>query len=147
MEEVKKKGRPSADQNDPQSNVCTICDPLMEPYYIQKDSSNFTVMERTIATRGFGGKAASGKESEKALGYYTSFKNALNRVAKENSALKLKLKVYGLNNFLASASFTLDTNKLYDWPEVNGAEYVNVTVSMLPPLFDMFAVCKLAMPV
>jgi hypothetical protein len=83
MEEVKKKGRPSADQNDPQSNVCTINDPLMEPFYIQKDSSNFTVMERTIATRGFGGKAASGKESEKALGYYTSFKNALNRIAKE----------------------------------------------------------------
>lgn len=83
MEEVKKKGRPSVDLNDPQSSVCAICDVLMEPFYIQKDSSNFTVMERTIATRGFGGKAASGKESEKIVGYYTSFKNALNRIAKE----------------------------------------------------------------
>lgn len=83
MEEVKKKGRPSADHNDPQSNVYVILDPLMDPFYIQKDSSNFTVMEKTTATRGFGGKEASGKESEKAVGYYTSFKNALNRVAKE----------------------------------------------------------------
>lgn len=70
-----------------------------------------------------------------------------NRLAKANSALKLKLKVYGLNNFLASASFTLETNKLYDWPETNGVEYVKVTVSMLLPLLDILAVCKLAMPV
>lgn len=70
-----------------------------------------------------------------------------NRVAKENSALKLKLKVKGLNNFLNSASFTFDTTKLYDWPEVNGVEYVKVTVSILLPLLDMFADCKLAMPV
>jgi len=36
MEEVKKKGRPAADQNDPQSNVCTISDPLMEPFTYKK---------------------------------------------------------------------------------------------------------------
>ena len=55
----------------------------MEPFYIVKDTTNFTVMERSIATRGFAGKKASGKETEKVVGHYSSFKNALNRVAKE----------------------------------------------------------------
>jgi len=82
-ETIKKKGRPSVDQTDPQSTTCTITDPLMEPFYIVKDSSNFTVVEKSITTRGFGGKKASGKEQEKNIGYYTSFKNALNRIAKE----------------------------------------------------------------
>jgi hypothetical protein len=83
MQETKRKGRPIRDENDTQSNLCTIKDPLMEPYYIIKDSSNFTVIEKKIAEKGFRGAEASGKETEKALGYYTSFSNALNRIAKE----------------------------------------------------------------
>lgn len=83
MEETKRRGRPARDENDTQSNLCTIKDPSMEPFYIVKDSTNFTVIEKSIATRGFGGKKASGKETEKVVGYYSSFKNALNRVAKE----------------------------------------------------------------
>ena len=83
MEETKSKGRPARDENDTQSNLCTIKDPSMEPFYIVKDTTNFTVMEKSIATRGFGGKKASGKEVEKVVGYYSNFKNALNRVAKE----------------------------------------------------------------
>ena len=83
MQETKRRGRPARDENDTQSNLCTIKDPSMEPFYIVKDSTNFTVVERSIATRGFGGKKASGKEIEKIVGYYSSFKNALNRVAKE----------------------------------------------------------------
>jgi hypothetical protein len=83
MEETKRRGRPARDENDTQSNLCTIKDPIMEPFYIVKDSSNFTVMEKSTSTRGFAGKKATGKETEKTLGYYTSFKNALNRVAKE----------------------------------------------------------------
>jgi hypothetical protein len=83
MEETKRRGRPARDENDTQSNLCTIKDPSMEPFYIVKDSSNFTVMEKSTSTRGFAGKKATGKETEKTLGYYTSFKNALNRVAKE----------------------------------------------------------------
>jgi hypothetical protein len=55
----------------------------MEPFYIVKDSTNFTVVERSTSTRGFAGKKATGKETEKVVGYYSSFKNALNRVAKE----------------------------------------------------------------
>jgi hypothetical protein len=83
MQETKRKGRPIRDENDTQSNLCTIKDPLMEPYYIVKDSSNFTVIEKKIAEKGFRGAEASGKETEKTLGYYTSFSNALNRIAKE----------------------------------------------------------------
>ena len=83
MEETKRRGRPARDENDTQSNLCTIKDPIMEPFYIVKDASNFTVMEKSTSTRGFAGKKATGKETEKVLGYYTSFKNALNRVAKE----------------------------------------------------------------
>jgi uncharacterized HAD superfamily protein len=40
-------------------------------------------MEKSISTRGFGGKEATGKEQEKVIGYYTSFSNALNKISKE----------------------------------------------------------------
>jgi hypothetical protein len=83
MEEVKRRGRPARDENDTQSNLCTIRDAAIEPFYIVKDSSNFTVMEMKIYEKGFRGAEASGKEREITLGYYTSFKNALNRIAKE----------------------------------------------------------------
>jgi len=83
MAETKSKGRPIRDENNTQSNYCTIKDPLIEPYYIVKDSSNFTLMEKKIAEKGFRGGEASGKEREITIGYYTSFKNVLNRIAKE----------------------------------------------------------------
>ena len=83
MEEVKRRGRPARDENDTQSTLCVIRDPEMDPFYIIKDSTNFTVMETSISTRGFGGKQASGKEQEKVVGYYTSFANALNCMAKQ----------------------------------------------------------------
>ena len=82
-ESIKKKGRPSRNETDPQSSLCKISDPLMEPFYIEKDSNNFTVMEKSIATRGFGGGEASGKELIKVVGYYTSFSNALNCIARQ----------------------------------------------------------------
>ena len=85
MEETKtRRGRPARGENhDPQSSLCTIKDPSMEPFYIVKDATNFTVIEKSITTRGFGGKAATGKEQEKVVGYYTSFSNALNCIAKQ----------------------------------------------------------------
>ena len=39
MSEKKKRGRPSKDTND--STYSVIRDPLMEPYFIQKDRYNF----------------------------------------------------------------------------------------------------------
>lgn len=85
MEEVKRRGRPSASDSEPSvvNTQCVIKDPNMDPFFIIKDSSNFTVMEVSVTTRGFGGKAATGKEQEKIVGHYTSFTNALNRIAKE----------------------------------------------------------------
>lgn len=84
MQETKRRGRPArGEEVDPQSTLCTIKDPLMEPFYIVKDSTNFTVIEKSISTRGFGGKEATGKEQEKVVGYYTSFSNALNKISKE----------------------------------------------------------------
>ena len=116
VEEKKRKGRPSrTDQPDPQSTLCTIKDPAMDPFYIVKDASNFTVMEKSTASRGFGGKEPSGKETENVIGYYSSFTNALNKVAKEkfykNKGEYSSIKEYittwdevknGLNNLLKS---------------------------------------------
>jgi len=78
----KRKGRPKKDESDKFTTQCIIKDPLMEPFYIQKDSSNFTVIEVATSTRGFKGKKTAPKEVERTVGHYTSFKNALNCVAK-----------------------------------------------------------------
>ena len=83
MSDTPKRGRPSNDTENPNMNYCTIKDPSMEPFFIVKDATNFTVMERTTSTRGFAGKKATGKEVEKVVAYHTSFKNALNKISKE----------------------------------------------------------------
>tara|TARA_R110000737_G_scaffold1204_1_gene3560 strand:+ start:808 stop:1164 length:357 start_codon:yes stop_codon:yes gene_type:complete len=83
MSETQSRGRPSKDTQTQNSNYCIIRDPLIEPFYISKDATNFTVLEKSTSTRGFAGKKATGKEVEKTIGYYSSFKNALNRIAKE----------------------------------------------------------------
>ncbi len=82
MPNIQKRGRPSKDTQSQDSNYCIIKDPLIEPYYISKDSSNFTVIEKSISTRGFAGKKATGKEVEKVVGYYSSFGNALYKISK-----------------------------------------------------------------
>ena len=64
MQETKRRGRPARDENDTQSNLCTIKDPNMEPFYIVKDATNFTVMELSTSMRGFAGKKATGKDLE-----------------------------------------------------------------------------------
>ena len=82
---TKRKGRPARDTNtvDTQSNVCIITDPAMDPFYISKDNSNFTVIEKTTVKRGFRGVVASGKDTENVIGYYSNFRNALNAIAKQ----------------------------------------------------------------
>lgn len=80
-EEKKKRGRPSKDADN--SVYLIIKDPLMEPYYIQKDATNFTVIEKVTPTKGFAGAEAKNKELERPIGYYTSFKNALYKISKE----------------------------------------------------------------
>ena len=80
MSEKKKRGRPSKDTND--STYSVIRDPLMEPYFIQKDRYNFTVMERVTPTVGFAGREAKGKELERPIAYLTTFRSALWRISK-----------------------------------------------------------------
>ena len=80
MTKKTKRGRPSKDSSN--STHAIIKDPLMEPFYIQKDRYNYTVIEKTISTRGFAGKKATGKEVEKVVGYYSSFANALYKISK-----------------------------------------------------------------
>lgn len=80
---IKRKGRPVKDINDPQSTSCIIKDDAMEPFYIIKDATNFTVVEKSLTTRGFGGKKSLNREQEKTIGYYTTFSNALNSIAKQ----------------------------------------------------------------
>jgi len=83
MTEIKRRGRPSKDENSPDSSVCIIKDPLMEPFYVRKDSNGFTLIEKVISTRGFAGKKATGKTVEKIVGYYTKFQNVLRVVSRE----------------------------------------------------------------
>jgi|TARA_R100000995_G_C3455232_1_gene110207 hypothetical protein len=79
MSEKKKRGRPS--KNDSNSSYAIIRDPLMEPYFIQKDRYNYTVMERVTPTVGFAGKEPKGKELERPIAYMTSFKSAIWRIS------------------------------------------------------------------
>ena len=81
MSEKAKRGRPSKDVDN--SKYSIVRDEKMEPYYIQIDSTNFTVFEQVTPTKGFAGQDAKGKMLDRPLGYYTSFRNALKRVAKE----------------------------------------------------------------
>mgnify|MGYP003636500832 FL=1 len=85
-EEKKKRGRPS--KTDENSVYVIVRDPIMEPYFIQKDRYNFTVMERVTPTKGFAGAKAKNKELERTLGYYTTFRSALFRISKEKFKTK-----------------------------------------------------------
>ena len=78
-----RRGRPKRGEATENSNQCVIKDPLMEPFYICKDQNNFTVHEKFTSDRGFAGKKPTGKEQERVVGYYSTFKNALNKIAKE----------------------------------------------------------------
>jgi hypothetical protein len=85
MEEKKeRRGRPKkgSEESSDSLYLTTIKDPIISPFYIQKDKSNFTVFETTQPTKGFGGKELSGKELDKFVGHYTCFGNALKVIAK-----------------------------------------------------------------
>ena len=81
MEQKQRRGRPKGGSSNPTAE-CIIKDPIMEPFYIKKDSKNFEVIQFLTSTRGFKGQQTAEKEVEKTIGYYTSFKNALECVAR-----------------------------------------------------------------
>lgn len=85
----KSKGRPSLSTIDENGDyvesgkrAIVIKDPILEPFHIEIDTSCFMVIEKSIVTRGFAGGKASGNMKTSVVGYYTSFKNALNVIAK-----------------------------------------------------------------
>jgi hypothetical protein len=102
MEETKRRGRPPRDPNEEQIvSTITITDPSIEPFYILKDASNFTVIEKYIASRGFGGSKSTGKEQEKILGYYTSLTNALRVISKEKFGKKNKTQYHSIKEYIS----------------------------------------------
>lgn len=107
MEVKKRKGRPARGSEESNENkyISVINDPVIYPFYIQKDRSNFNVFELTTTTRGYGGAAGGGKEVEKFIGHYTSFKNALIKISKE--------KFYtNKENYSSIKDYMNDWNKL-----------------------------------
>jgi hypothetical protein len=85
VKEKGRRGRPAKNSEESTENefVSTIKDPLIEPFYIQKDKYNFTVFEVTKPTRGFAGGQVTGNNLEKFVGHYTSFTNALKSISKK----------------------------------------------------------------
>tara|TARA_R110000772_G_scaffold162399_4_gene273609 strand:+ start:837 stop:1193 length:357 start_codon:yes stop_codon:yes gene_type:complete len=110
MDEQKRRGRPKGGSTETFTTQCIIRDPKMAPFYIKKDASNFEVIEVSMSTRGFKGTKTEPREVEKTIGYYTSFRNALNVVAKH--------KFYG-----NEGEFTSIQSYIKSWNEVkNGIE-------------------------
>lgn len=69
----------SLGRNKPQ----IIRDPELEPFYIEKDATNYSVYETRISNRGMKGKIVKPREINALVGHYTSFQNALRRICKE----------------------------------------------------------------
>ena len=84
---VRKRGRQPKNQEQSQDELLNskskITDPVLEPFYIIKDSYNFTVMEVITPERGFGSGDVVKKDKIQVVGYFTKFQNALNCIAKE----------------------------------------------------------------
>lgn len=106
MQKKRGKGRPKKSESTGYTPECNIYDPLIEPFYIKRDQTNYTVMKKETPTRGFAGKEALGVEIEKVVGHYTSFSNALNMVAKHK-----------FNN--NKAEYSTIESYINSWEEVN----------------------------
>lgn len=61
-----------------------ITDPLMEPFFVSKDSHCYTVVE-TVESKG-----KSKKEYEKAIGHYSSLEGAIGKIVEAKMSLKLE---------------------------------------------------------
>ena len=60
------------------SNSITIRDPFLEPFYIQKDTYCYTVLEDATPDQRY---TKSVEKIQKTIGYYTSFGSCLRRIA------------------------------------------------------------------
>ena len=60
----------------------TIKDPVLEPYYIGRDSHCYTVYEIVTPQEKYLEKGSEGKPYEKAIGHYSSLAGALKKIAR-----------------------------------------------------------------
>lgn len=65
------------DKQKKNSNIYTITDPLLTPYYVQFDSNCYTVIKTVVA-------GTTGKEREQTMGYYSSLESCLNSIAEDS---------------------------------------------------------------
>lgn len=65
------------------STIITISDPLLEPYYITKDDTCFTVHLRVQPKKGHFRTKKEGTEYSKPQGYYVSLEKSLLKISDE----------------------------------------------------------------
>jgi len=65
------------------SQITTIEDPLLEPYFITKDETCFTVHGRVIPDGKHFRAKKGGKEYSKPQGYYPNLEQALDKISRE----------------------------------------------------------------
>lgn len=77
-----------------ESNLITIKDKLLEPFYVVKDTYCYTVMEEATPDQRY---TDSTKKLQKVIGHYSSFGSCLKRI----SGLKItNKKEYNLNEYI-----------------------------------------------
>lgn len=87
-------------------NTTTIRDLLIAPYEIDVDQGNFTVVEITVSAGGkvAGKETEAGKKVRKVVGYYSTLKGCLSRIANEKASMvcpELEGQIVSLKQFLA----------------------------------------------
>jgi hypothetical protein len=80
------------------SSMTMIKDPILEPYFIGKDSNNYTVYQLVLPGTNTGrGRKVREKESVKTLTFHNDIASALNSIAKlkvENRPIYNTIKEY-----------------------------------------------------
>tara|TARA_R100000734_G_C3312070_1_gene103011 strand:- start:675 stop:995 length:321 start_codon:yes stop_codon:yes gene_type:complete len=93
--------------------ITTISDPLLEPYYIQKDEMCYTVVERITPDKDHFRSKGGGTEYAKPQGYYPNFDQALEKVSREK--LHTKKDYNTLKEFLNE--YKLIENKIKSYTD------------------------------
>ena len=70
-----------------ESTITIIKDPLMEPFYVSRDSHCYTVYENITPDSKYTENNKPGKDYSKVVGHYGTFGACLNRIAREQTNL------------------------------------------------------------
>ena len=110
MEEKAKKGRPARSE----SSSYLIKDVSTSPYFIEKDNYNFTILENSKPTRGFGTGEIVDREVVKTVSYHSTLSGALESI--------IKLKFH-------NDSSGKEYNSLYDY--INDYKTIEKNISQI----------------